>query len=86
MVKKTPMEVQYDAIKKNHQDAILLFRLGDFYEIFNDDAVEAARVLNIALTKRHDRTMCGFPYHSLNQYAYKLIRSEERRVGKECRL
>ena len=73
MVKKTPMEVQYDAIKKNHQDAILLFRLGDFYEIFNDDAVEAARVLNIALTKRHDRTMCGFPYHSLNQYAYKLI-------------
>lgn len=71
--KKTPMEQQYDSIKKNYQDKILLFRLGDFYEVFNEDALEASRVLNIALTKRHSSPMCGFPHHALEQYAYKLV-------------
>ncbi|MDK2817843.1 MAG: DNA mismatch repair protein MutS [Spirochaetota bacterium] len=75
MSKKTPMESQYDSIKKNHMDKILLFRLGDFYEVFNEDALETAKILNIALTKRSDRPMCGFPYHSLEQYAYKLVES-----------
>lgn len=73
MSKKTPMESQYDSIKQNHMDKILLFRLGDFYEVFNEDALETAKILNIALTKRSDRPMCGFPYHSLEQYAYKLV-------------
>ncbi len=73
MSKKTPMELQYDSIKQNHKDKILLFRLGDFYEVFNEDALETAKILNIALTKRSDRPMCGFPYHSLEQYAYKLV-------------
>ncbi|MGL4394557.1 MAG: DNA mismatch repair protein MutS [Brevinema sp.] len=70
---KTPMEQQYDEIKSRHEDKILLFRLGDFYEIFNDDAQIAANVLNITVTKRHNRVMCGFPYHALDQYAYKLV-------------
>ncbi|MGL4563460.1 MAG: DNA mismatch repair protein MutS [Brevinema sp.] len=70
---KTPMEQQYDDLKSKHQDKILLFRLGDFYEVFNDDAQIAANILNIAMTKRHNRVMCGFPYHALDQYAYKLV-------------
>lgn len=69
----TPMEEQYNSIKKNHQDKILLFRLGDFYEIFNEDAETASAILNIALTKRHSLTMCGFPHHAFDQYAYKLV-------------
>ncbi|MGL4677338.1 MAG: DNA mismatch repair protein MutS [Brevinema sp.] len=73
MSKKTPMDLQYETIKTNHQDKILLFRLGDFYEVFYEDALETARILNIALTKRHDKPMCGFPYHALDQYAYKLV-------------
>ncbi|MGL5955617.1 MAG: DNA mismatch repair protein MutS [Brevinema sp.] len=73
MAKKTPMDHQYETIKINHQDKILLFRLGDFYEVFHDDALATAKILNIALTKRHDKPMCGFPHHALEQYAYKLV-------------
>lgn len=73
MSKKTPMDLQYDSIKENHKDKILLFRLGDFYEVFHDDAIEVAQKLNIALTQRHGSPMCGFPYHALEQYAYKLV-------------
>ncbi len=67
------MDIQYDSIKANHTDKILLFRLGDFYEVFNDDAIETSRVLNIALTKRNEKPMCGFPHHALEQYSYKLV-------------
>lgn len=73
MSKKTPMELQYDSIKEKHTDKILLFRLGDFYEVFHNDALETAKILNIALTKRNDKPMCGFPHHALEQYAYKLV-------------
>lgn len=69
----TPMEQQYFSIKRNHQDKILLFRLGDFYELFQEDAEIASQILNIAMTKRHGRPMCGFPFHALDQYAYKLV-------------
>ncbi|MGL5722695.1 MAG: DNA mismatch repair protein MutS [Brevinema sp.] len=69
----TPLEEQYLSIKTNHQDKILLFRLGDFYEIFETDAEKAAPILNIALTQRHGKPMCGFPHHAFEQHAYKLV-------------
>ncbi|MGL5253923.1 MAG: DNA mismatch repair protein MutS [Brevinema sp.] len=69
----TPLEEQYLSIKNNHQDKILLFRLGDFYEIFDTDAEKAAPVLNIALTQRNGKPMCGFPHHAFEQHAYKLV-------------
>ncbi|MGL4367734.1 MAG: DNA mismatch repair protein MutS [Brevinemataceae bacterium] len=75
---KTPMEQQYNAIKKKHPDKILLFRLGDFYEAFEDDAVITSSILNIAMTKRHQKPMCGFPYHALDQYAYKLVNAGQK--------
>ncbi|MGH8630286.1 MAG: DNA mismatch repair protein MutS, partial [Burkholderiales bacterium] len=70
---------QYAAIKKEHPSALLLFRLGDFYELFYDDAVVAARELQITLTARHKERgtpvpMCGVPYHSAEGYISKLIR------------
>jgi DNA mismatch repair protein MutS len=70
----TPMMSQYFEIKKKHQDKLLLFRLGDFYELFFDDAKTASRELNLTLTARHkDQPMCGVPYHALETYAAKLI-------------
>jgi DNA mismatch repair protein MutS len=69
----TPMERQYHEIKSRHKDKILLFRLGDFYEMFYEDAREAAEILHIALTSRKDMPMCGFPYHAATQYIQKLI-------------
>ncbi len=69
----TPMVRQYQEIKARHRDKILLFRVGDFYEMFFDDAKEAAQILNIALTARNDMPMAGFPYHAAAQYIYKLI-------------
>ncbi len=73
--KLTPMQRQYQEIKSQHRDKILLFRLGDFYEMFDEDASVAASLLNIALTKRHDNPMCGFPHHAANQYIKKLIQA-----------
>ena len=74
------MKMQYNAIKAEHPDCLLLYRLGDFNEIFDDDAVLGARELNLALTTRDrgkpedERTpMCGVPYHSAEQYISKLI-------------
>ncbi|MDR3243480.1 MAG: DNA mismatch repair protein MutS [Elusimicrobiota bacterium] len=64
---------QYWEIKSKYPDMILLFRLGDFYEMFADDAVKAAPVLEVALTHRLDMPMCGVPYHSVNSYIRKLI-------------
>ena len=76
----TPLMKQYYAIKSKHQDAILLFRVGDFYETFGEDAVAAAKVLGIILTKRHNGSaseieLAGFPHHSLDTYLPKLVRA-----------
>ena len=75
----TPMVQQYMAVKKEHQDKLLFFRLGDFYELFFDDAVTASRELNLTLTHRagntkHPIPMCGVPFHSVDSYLAKLIR------------
>ena len=72
-VKLTPMMKQYLDIKAKYKDAILLFRLGDFYEAFFDDAVTVSKVLNIVLTKRQDSPMAGIPYHALDNYLKKLV-------------
>ncbi len=73
---------QYNSIKKRYPDAMLLFRVGDFYETFGEDAVRAARILNIVLTNRNnggERTeLAGFPHHSLNTYLPKLVKAGER--------
>ena len=71
--KDTPMVTQYKAIKQNYPDAILFFRLGDFYEMFFEDAVEASRELDLALTQRAGNPMCGVPYHACNSYIQKLL-------------
>src|SRR5271155_669351 len=75
----TPLMRQYSAIKQRHPNALLLFRLGDFYELFFEDAVVAARELQITLTSRNKEKgaaipMCGVPYHSADNYIAKLIR------------
>ncbi len=72
---KTPMMRQYHAIKAEHTDAVLFFRLGDFYEMFNDDAVEVSRLLNLTLTERTGSPMCGIPYHASKIYIARLLRS-----------
>tara|TARA_B100001121_G_scaffold307755_1_gene330027 strand:- start:112120 stop:114780 length:2661 start_codon:yes stop_codon:yes gene_type:complete len=77
--KATPMVAQYLSIKKNHLDCLLFFRMGDFYELFFEDAVEAAKILEITLTKRgsyngQDIPMCGVPAHSSDIYLSKLIK------------
>ena len=78
MTTHTPMMVQYHAIKQQHSDALLFYRMGDFYELFYDDAVQAAGVLDIALTKRGQSAgepipMAGVPVHSHELYLLKLI-------------
>ena len=79
MAKHTPMMEQYLKIKAEHQDAFLFYRLGDFYEMFYDDAINAARELEITLTKRGSTgkaegiPMCGVPYHSAENYIKNLI-------------
>ncbi|UOE96870.1 DNA mismatch repair protein MutS [Fervidobacterium islandicum] len=74
-MKLTPMMRQYLDIKKKYQDSILLFRLGDFYEAFFDDALVVSKVLNIVLTKRQDAPMAGIPYHALDNYLKRLVDS-----------
>lgn len=79
MAKNTPMMEQYLRIKAAHQDSFLFYRLGDFYELFYDDAIKAARELEITLTKRGSQSesegipMCGVPYHSAENYIKNLI-------------
>jgi len=78
MAKFTPMMEQYFSIKEQYKDCILLYRLGDFYEMFFDDAITASKVLEIALTGRdcgqEERApMCGVPYHAIDNYISKLI-------------
>jgi DNA mismatch repair protein MutS len=70
----TPMMEQYLRVKKNHQDALLFFRLGDFYEMFYEDAKKASSILEIALTSRQKVPMCGVPYHAVDSYIAKLLR------------
>ena len=69
------MMKQYFEIKRKHPDAILLFRVGDFYETFADDAVKASEILGIILTKRAGMELAGFPHHSLDTYLPKLVRA-----------
>ncbi len=78
--KETPLMKQYYQIKAKHPDALLLFRVGDFYETFGEDAIRASKVLGIVLTKRHNGSaneieLAGFPHHSLNTYLPKLVRA-----------
>ena len=75
----TPMMAQFLEIKADHPDAMLFYRMGDFYELFFDDAVAAAQALDIALTKRgkhlgEDIPMCGVPVHAAEGYLLTLIR------------
>ncbi len=79
----TPLMQQYHAAKKQHPSALLLFRLGDFYELFFDDAVLASRILQITLTSRNKEKgdpvpMCGVPYHAAENYIARLIRAGHR--------
>ena len=78
----TPLMKQYSQIKAKHPDAILLFRVGDFYETYCEDAVKAAKILNITLTKKSSSTvpidMAGFPYHAIDTYLPKLVRAGQR--------
>ena len=77
---ETPLMKQYNQFKAKHPDAILLFRVGDFYETFGDDAIKTSQVLGIVLTKRANGSaqfvdLAGFPYHSLDVYLPKLVRA-----------
>ncbi len=75
---------QYFEIKEQHEDAILFYRMGDFYEMFFDDAIEASKILGITLTSRNKKTdsvqvpMCGIPYHAAQTYLAKLVKSGRR--------
>ena len=78
--KETPLMKQYNSIKAKYPDALLLFRVGDFYETFGADAVKAAGILGIILTKRgagstSETELAGFPHHSINTYLPKLVRA-----------
>ena len=70
----TPLMLQYQKIKAKHKNEVLLFRLGDFYEMFDDDAVEVSRLLNLTLTRRLNQPMCGIPYHAVKIYIARLLR------------
>ncbi len=80
---ETPLMKQYNEIKQKHPDAILLFRVGDFYETFSDDAIVASKILGITLTKRANGAaqyieLAGFPHHALDNYLCKLVRAGQR--------
>ncbi len=80
---ETPLMKQYLEIKKKHPDAILLFRVGDFYETFSDDAITASEILGITLTRRANGAaqyveLAGFPHHALDTYLPKLVRAGKR--------
>lgn len=74
MAETTPMMTQYLSVKEQYRDAVLFFRLGDFYEMFNEDAVEVSRLLNLTLTRRAGHPMCGIPYHASKVYIARLLR------------
>ncbi|MCF0189719.1 MAG: DNA mismatch repair protein MutS [Marinilabiliaceae bacterium] len=72
---QTPLMRQYYTIKAKHPDAILLFRVGDFYETFSEDAIKASEILGITLTKRAGTELAGVPYHAIDSYLPKLVRA-----------
>lgn len=80
--KETPLMKQYNAIKARHPQALLLFRVGDFYETFGEDAIVASKILGIVLTNRNNGgsklELAGFPHHSLDSYLPKLVRAGQR--------
>lgn len=81
--KETPLMKQYNQIKAKYPGALLLFRVGDFYETFGEDAVKASKVLNIILTKRANGSashieLAGFPHHAMDNYLPKLVRAGHR--------
>lgn len=81
--KETPLMKQYNQIKAKHPGALLLFRVGDFYETFGEDAIKASKILGIVLTKRgngseSETALAGFPHHSIETYLPKLVRAGER--------
>jgi DNA mismatch repair protein MutS len=81
--KETPLMKQYNEIKAKHPDAVLLFRVGDFYETFSSDAIKTSEILGITLTKRANGAasyieLAGFPYHALDTYLPKLVRAGQR--------
>ncbi len=80
---ETPLMRQYNQIKAKHPGALLLFRVGDFYETFGEDAIKASKILGIVLTKRgagsaNETALAGFPHHSMDTYLPKLVRAGER--------
>src|SRR5918993_3688234 len=82
-IEETPLMQQHKAIKQKYPDAILLFRVGDFYETFGQDAVMASQVLGITLTKRNNGVatsleLAGFPHHALDTYLHKLVKAGHR--------
>ncbi len=82
-IAETPLMKQYFEIKSKHPDAILLFRVGDFYETFSQDAIDASQILGITLTRRGNGTasfveLAGFPHHALDTYLPKLVRAGKR--------
>jgi len=87
MEKLTPMMAQYMEIKQRYPSCVLMYRLGDFYEMFFDDALEASKILQITLTARNKKgegtavPMCGVPYHAVENYIAKLTK-----VGKKVAL
>ncbi len=83
VIKETPLMKQYNQIKARHPQALLLFRVGDFYETFGEDAIVASKILGIVLTKRGNGAagpieLAGFPHHSLDTYLPKLVRAGQR--------
>ncbi len=80
--KETPLNKQYNEIKAKYPGALLLFRVGDFYETFGEDAIRASKILGIVLTRRNNggahEELAGFPHHSLDNYLPKLVRAGER--------
>lgn len=82
-IAETPLMTQYIEMKKKHPDAVLLFRVGDFYETFSEDAITASEILGITLTRRANGKaayveLAGFPHHALDSYLPKLVRAGKR--------
>ena len=80
---ETPLMKQYYNIKTKYPDAVLLFRVGDFYETFGEDAIKTAEILGITLTRRANGSatfveLAGFPYHALDTYLPRLVRAGQR--------
>src|SRR5690554_1909695 len=80
---QTPLMRQYNSFKAKYPDAILLFRIGDFYETFGEDAIKASSILGIVLTRRANGSashieLAGFPHHALDTYLPKLVKSGHR--------